>query len=166
MGTRAVARDEGARYREVWPLNGCAMRARQTLLIIILCLATSAAAGETVEISGDWGGLLALYQAKWKALAAKEHVNVRISGPCVSACTALAYYIPRQNICVTPTGSLGFHLAFPPFITQDFPTDIQAWITQKGGLSYHYLWLKAPEIYQFFRQCPFDRNDILRSQRP
>jgi hypothetical protein len=109
-----------------------------------------------VEISGDYGGFMVAYEAKWKKLAS-EHVDVRISGPCVSACTVLAGYIPRENICVTPNGSLGFHLAIPYFVTptlwKDYPPDIQAWITQKGGLSYQLLWLQAPDIYRFFKKC-------------
>ena len=134
------------------------MRAWHALLVVFLCLTTPAAWGETVEISGDYGGLLVAYQAKWKELAAKTDVKVRISGPCVSACTVLAGYIPRENICVTPSGSLGFHLGIPAFITpdlwKDYPPDIQEWISRQGGLSYQLLWLQAPEIYRFFGKCP------------
>ncbi|HML07022.1 MAG TPA: hypothetical protein VK430_02695 [Xanthobacteraceae bacterium] len=133
------------------------MKAWQALSVIVLSLATSVARGETIEISGDYGGLLVAYQAKWKALSEKKDVNVRISGPCVSACTVLAGYIRREKICVTPSGSLGFHLGFPAFITpdlwKDYPTDIQVWISKKGGLSYQLLWLQAPEIYRFFHKC-------------
>ena len=132
------------------------MKTWQALAAIVLSFATSAARGETVEISGDYGGLLVAYQAKWKGLSEKG-VDVRISGPCVSACTVLAGYIPREKICVTPSGSLGFHLAFPDVITpelwKDYPTDIQDWISKKGGLSYRLLWLQAPEIYRFFCKC-------------
>lgn len=135
------------------------MRAWQALAVIILCLTVSAsiARAETVELAGDYGGFLVAYEAKFAKLAA-EHANVRIAGPCVSACTVVAKFIPRQDICVTPKGSLGFHQAFPPFVTptlwKDYPPDIQAWITKKGGLTYSLLWLQAPEIYKFFKKCP------------
>jgi hypothetical protein len=124
--------------------------------MVFLCLTTSLARAETVEISGDYGGFLVAYEAKWKKLAS-EHAKVRISGPCVSACTILAGYIPREDICVTPNGSFGFHLAIPAFVTptlwKDYPPDIQAWITRKGGLTLQLLWLQAPEIYRFFHRC-------------
>jgi len=133
------------------------MRAWQALVIVFLSLTASIARAETVDVSGDYGGFLVAYEAKWAKLAA-AHVKVRISGPCVSACTILAGYVPRQDICVTPKGSLGFHLAIPYFVTptlwKDYPPDIQGWITQKGGLSYSLLWLQAPEIYKFFKKCP------------
>jgi hypothetical protein len=133
------------------------MRAGWALAVIFFCFAASIARAETVEISGDYGGFLVAYEAKWKKLAA-EHGNVRIAGPCVSACTVVAGYVPRENICATPNGSLGFHLAFPYFVTpslwRDYPPDLQAWITKKGGLTYSLLWLQAPEIYRFFKRCP------------
>jgi hypothetical protein len=134
-----------------------AMRAWQALVIVFLSLMLTAARAETVKVAGDYGGFLVAYEAKWKKLA-DEHADVRIAGPCVSACTVLAGYIPRDKICATPQGSLGFHLAFPYFVTptlwKDYPPDIQAWITKKGGLSYSLLWLQAPEIYRFFKRCP------------
>jgi hypothetical protein len=133
------------------------MRAWRVLAIIILCLTASLARAETVEIAGDYGGFLVAYEAKFAKLAA-EHATIRIAGPCVSACTVVAKFVPREDICVTPKGSLGFHQAFPPFVTptlwKDYPPDIQAWITQKGGLTYSLLWLQAPEIYKFFKKCP------------
>lgn len=143
------------------------MRAWQALAVASLCLAASAARAETlaasatraetVDIAGDYGGFVVAYEAKWKKLAA-EHAQIRISGPCVSACTIVAGFVPRQNICVTPQGSLGFHKAFPPFVTptlwKDYPPDIQTWITDKGGLTYQLLWMQAPEIYKFFKKCP------------
>ena len=133
------------------------MRAWRALAVVFLSLSASIVRAETVEVSGDYGGFLVAYEAKWKTLASTQ-ANVRISGPCVSACTILAGYIPRENICVTPNASFGFHLAIPYFITptlwKDYPPDIQWWITQKGGLSYQLLWLQAPEIYRFFKRCP------------
>ncbi len=136
------------------------MRAWQALVVILLSsisFAVSAARAETVQVAGDYGGFLVAYEAKWKKLA-DEHGKVRIAGPCVSACTVVAGYVPRSDICATPKGSLGFHLAFPYFVTpslwKDYPPDIQAWITKKGGLSYSLLWLQAPEIYRFFKRCP------------
>jgi hypothetical protein len=162
---RPAGRDGSARRfaRASWLMfklsiaeTGHAMKVWKVLVILLFFTATSARA-ETVEITGDWGGFLVSYQAKWKKLA-EQGATVRIEGPCVSACTVLAGYIPRKDICVTPNGSMGFHLAIPSFITpdlwKDYPPDIQDWITMSGGLSYKLLWLQAPEIYHFFKKCP------------
>jgi hypothetical protein len=73
------------------------MRARQFLLIAILFLTASAARAETIDVSDFQGGLLSTYQTQWSTLAARG-VRVRIVGPCVSACTILVGYIPRNNI--------------------------------------------------------------------
>lgn len=132
------------------------MRAWQAVLIFALVFLTSPARAETIEIKGDYGGILVIYQAKWEKLA-KSGADIRISGPCVSACTALVGYIPRERICVTPTASMGFHQAIPAFVTPDlwknYPNDIRIWIVKNGGLTYTLMWLQAPEIYKYFNKC-------------
>jgi hypothetical protein len=132
------------------------MRARQCLLALISCLAASAANAETVEITNDRGGVLFLYQIRWEKLAAQK-VNVRIAGPCLSACTILTGYIPRKDICVTPNATLGFHLGTFSFVSAQlwkiYPQDIRTWIEQHGGLSYRVLWMQAPDTYKFFKKC-------------
>jgi hypothetical protein len=137
-------------------LKGAAMRAWQCVLVAILSLVTSVASAETVEITNDRGGLVLAYQMKWEKLAL-QHTNVRIAGPCLSACTILLGYIPRRDICVTPNGSLGFHLATIASVTEQlldvYPEDIRAWIDQHGGLTILPMWLQAPEIFHFFRKC-------------
>ena len=132
------------------------MRTLQTLLIIVGSLAVSFARAETVEITGDYGGLVYWYQLKWEKLASRG-VDVRIVGPCLSACTVLVGYIPRERICVTSNGSLGFHMATENSVTYRlltiYPPDIRSWIDQHGGLSWNILWLQAPALYRFFRRC-------------
>jgi hypothetical protein len=133
------------------------MRTWQTLLIVVVgSLAASFARAETVEIRGDYGGVVYWYQLQWEKLAAKA-VDVRIAGPCVSACTVLLAYIPREKICVTQNASLGFHMATLDFATRlllkIYPPDIRSWIDDHGGLSWNILWLQAPALYRFFRWC-------------
>jgi hypothetical protein len=127
------------------------------LLAAILAFATSVARAETiVNVSDDHGGLLFAYQLQWAGLATQK-VSVRIAGPCVSACTVLLGYIPRENICVTPNASLGFHLATMQFATdalwRAYPQDIRAWIEKNGGLTYQVIYLHAPAIYRFLQKC-------------
>jgi hypothetical protein len=132
------------------------MRAWHCLVISFLLLAVSEARAETVVITNDRGGFLFLYQSKWEKLAAQK-VNVRIEGPCLSACTIITGYIPRKDICVTPNASLGFHQGTFSFVTDElwriYPEDIRAWITQHGGLKFQVLWMQAPELFHFFRKC-------------
>jgi hypothetical protein len=70
------------------------MKVRQWLLAAILSLGVSVARAEIVDVSDDHGGLLSAYQTEWALFAARQ-VDVRIVGPCVSACTVLVGYIPR-----------------------------------------------------------------------
>lgn len=132
------------------------MRAWQCLFMSLLLLASSQVQAETVDITNDRGGFLFLYQSEWKKRAARK-VNVRIDGPCLSACTILTGYIPRKDICVTPKASLGFHQGTFSFVTDElwqiYPEDIRAWITQHGGLKFQVLWMQVPELYHFFHKC-------------
>jgi hypothetical protein len=128
----------------------------QCLLAGNLALFTHPANAETVEITDDRGGFVFLYVEKWQKLQAQK-ANVKIAGPCLSACTVLLGYIPRRDICVTPNASLGFHLATLPSVTQQlldlYPEDINAWLNQHGGLSFRVLWMQAPEIFKYFTKC-------------
>jgi hypothetical protein len=133
------------------------MRAWRYVLVVILSLVTSAASAETIEINNDRGGFVFVYQARWEKLAL-QGVNVRVSGPCLSACTILLGYIPRRDICVTPDASFGFHSATMQFATDQlwkaYPDDIRDWITQQGGLEFLTIrWMQAPEIYKYFHKC-------------
>ncbi len=138
------------------------MRTWPFVLAVILSLVASVASAETVEISNDRGGFVFMYQMRWEKLAA-QGVNVRVSGPCLSACTILLGYIPRKDICVTPNATFGFHLATMQFATEQlwkaYPQDIRAWIDRHGGLAFfQILWMQAPETYRFFRKCADDER--------
>ncbi len=132
------------------------MGVRQFLFAAALSLGASAVSAETIDVSDDHGGLLSAYQTQWATLAARG-VKVRIVGPCVSACTVLVGYIPRQDICVMPNAYLGFHWATTGFHTQElwsvYPADIRQWISQHGGLTNQVIWLQVPYIYRYFRKC-------------
>jgi hypothetical protein len=133
-----------------------ALRAWHAVLASFLLFAPPVAKAETVQIIDDRGGLVIAYQMQW-AMLAPQSVNVQIKGPCVSACTILLGYIPRERICVSSRASLGFHLATPDFVTEDllraYPLDIRLWIEQHGGLTHQIIWLQAPDIYGYFRRC-------------
>ena len=69
------------------------------------------------------------FDQRWAGLAAGKP-QVRVTGPCKSACTVLLKHLPRGNICVTPEASLGFHQALRHEMTNllwsGYPADIRA----------------------------------------
>ena len=111
---------------------------------------------ETIDVSDNHGGSVAEYSARWADLARKG-VNVRIVGPCQSACTVLLGRIPRSRICVTPEASFGFHLAHLASATATlraaYGSDIQGWINSHGGLTKDFIWMRAPDTYSYFHKC-------------
>jgi hypothetical protein len=125
-----------------------------TISLALLTLA--AARAETIDVYDNHGGRVADYDARWAAFGSQS-VSVRIVGPCQSSCTVLLGHIPRSRICVTPSASFGFHLAHVPAATATlwtaYPADIKVWINQHGGLQRDLIWMRAPDIYRFFRQC-------------
>jgi hypothetical protein len=126
------------------------------LTVIALSLAASVAAAETIDVSDDHGGSVAIYNQQWQEYAARG-VSVRIVGPCQSACTVLLGHIPRSRICVTPQARFGFHMARRPDMTalmwRGYGADIRAWINAGGGLTPDFKWMGAPDIYKYFRKC-------------
>jgi hypothetical protein len=121
-----------------------------------VCFACSAAWAETIDVSDNHGGRVAEYDARWAGLSARG-VNVRIVGPCQSACTVLLGHIPYSRICVTPDASFGFHLANLPQATarlwSSYSPGIRAWINAHGGLTREFIWMRAPDVYRYFKKC-------------
>lgn len=126
------------------------------LAVLLLCGSHPAAAAQTISVSDNHGGSVAEYDRRWAKLGA-EGVSVRIVGPCQSACTVLLGHIPRARICVTPQASFGFHLAHLPSaqatLWQAYQPDIRAWIKAHGGLRQDFMWMRAPDVYRYFRKC-------------
>jgi hypothetical protein len=129
---------------------------RFILAVVALVLVALPARAETIDVSDNHGGRVAEYDARWAALA-QRGVSVRIVGPCQSACTVLLGHIPRSRICVTPQASFGFHQARLPEATATlwnaYAADIKGWINQHGGLKQDFIWMRAPDVYHFFRKC-------------
>ena len=123
---------------------------------LFLLLPAPSVSAETIEVYDNHGGRVAEYNSRWAGLAARG-VNVRIVGPCQSACTVLLGHIPRGRICVTSEASFGFHLAKLATATETlrraYPSDIKAWISKHGGLTENFIWLRAPEIFRYFKKC-------------
>jgi len=119
-------------------------------------LAVPAARAETIDVYDNYGGSVAAYDRQWAAHG-QSGASVRITGPCQSACTVLLRHIPRSRICVMPNASFGFHLAKLPQATatlwNGYPGDIKAWINAHGGLKKEFVWMRAPDVYRYFKRC-------------
>lgn len=125
-------------------------------LLFCITLYSFGARAETIDVFDNHGGRVAEYDARWAGLAARG-VNVRVVGPCQSACTVLLRHIPRSRICVTPNASFGFHKAHLATATatlwSGYAADIKDWINQHGGLTDSFIWMRAPDTYRFFKKC-------------
>ena len=128
----------------------------RSLLTAVTCSLAAPALAETIDVYDNHGGSVVQYNARWAGLAARG-VDVRIVGPCQSACTILLGHIPRNKICVTPAARFGFHLARRQDATQmlwsAYQADIRAWIDAHGGLKKDFGWMGAPDIYRYFKRC-------------
>ncbi|MGA2496029.1 MAG: hypothetical protein ABSF67_24430 [Roseiarcus sp.] len=118
--------------------------------------ASVAARAETINVYDDHGGSVAEYDARWAELAARG-VDVKIVGPCQSACTVLLAHIPYDRVCVTPQPRFGFHQAHRADATATlwagYSAGIREWINARGGLTPDFKWMGAPGAYRFFRKC-------------
>ncbi len=61
-------------------------------------------------VNNDWGGRLHEYEARWQQVAIGGG-PVEIMGWCVSGCTLLAAYIPKERLCFGEGAALYFHQA-------------------------------------------------------
>ncbi len=131
-------------------------RSARLLVFTVSCAISAPLHAETIEVYDDHGGSVVAYGHRWARLAGRG-VDVKIVGPCQSACTVLLGHIPRNRICVTPQASFGFHLAKTAKATEllraAYAPDIKAWIRKRGGLTPDFKWMKAPDTYRFFRRC-------------
>jgi hypothetical protein len=132
------------------------MKSGQFILAAMLAIAALPARAETIDVFDNHGGSVAAYNARWAAHA-RRGATVRIVGPCQSACTVLLGHIPRSRICVTSQASFGFHLAHLPQATatlwHSYPADIKAWIKKHGGLQKDFVWMRAPDVFRYFKKC-------------
>jgi hypothetical protein len=133
-----------------------AMSILRSLFTALMCCLAVPAIAETINVNDNHGGSVVQYNTRWAGLAARG-VDVRIVGPCQSACTILLGHIPRNKICVTPAARFGFHLARRQDATQmlwaAYQADIRSWIDAHGGLKKDFIWMGAPDVYRYFKRC-------------
>jgi hypothetical protein len=123
-------------------------------------------ASATMRISDDRGGQIGRYVDTFASL---RHSNERvvIDGLCLSACTIVLGFVPRNRICATPHARLGFHAAWMPdgqgnrvtsstgtrFLWRIYPANVRRWISRKGGLQRRMLWLQGRELMAMVPPC-------------
>src|SRR5947209_18629233 len=81
------------------------------LPFFLLLLVAASPARADLHITGDHGGFVSEYKAKYERIR-DRHERVIIDGICNSACTMVFGIVPINKICVTPKASLGFHQAY------------------------------------------------------
>jgi hypothetical protein len=115
-----------------------------------------------VIITGDKGGDIGAYAAKYRALA-EDGAIFRIDGRCVSACTIVLAYADR--VCVTKRAALGFHeardrsgkrlQAGSDYMMSSYPAPVREYISAHGGLPppYGVMWVTGSALRGLVKPC-------------
>ena len=151
------------------------------LLAAVLLLASVGASQAVVRIADDRGGRIGTYVDKYQGLRISGEAVI-IDGLCASACTIVLGAIPHDKICVTSSATLGFHAAWDfgangraitnPEATQMlyamYPSQVKRWISQRGGLTPHMIFLKGRQLQAMYKPCYLDAqaSAIKPSRRP
>jgi len=136
------------------------------LACVMLVLGSVAAEAATVRIVEDRGGRIGNYVRDYTALKHSGE-RVAIDGPCLSACTLILGFVPRERICVTRQARLGFHAAWNPgangattisdagtrFLMDVYPGHVRSWLARKGGLSRQMVYLEGRELAAMYPRC-------------
>jgi hypothetical protein len=77
-------------------------------LLLLFGLSAPAMAAEKIQFDG--GGSVVEYIQKYTSLRNAEG-KVEVDGACISACTLFLGLMPKDSVCATPFGLLGFHSA-------------------------------------------------------
>jgi hypothetical protein len=142
------------------------MRAHLFAVTVLSTALTITSASATVRISGDNGGLMEDYTARFQQVR-QSGEPVVIDGACYSACTMVLGLVPRDQICATPNAVLGFHAAWQfdksgtrvasPSGTHDllktYPASVRAWIARHGGLTPNMKFVRGRELAAIVAPC-------------
>ena len=141
-----------------------------TGLLAATFLLTGAGTGfAVVRIADDRGGQIGRYVERYEQLRASGQ-TVIIDGLCASSCTIVLSAIPPERICVTPNANLAFHAAWDfgahgraitnlgatRMLYSMYPSPIQHWIANRGGLSPRMIFLRGRQLEAMYRPCYFD----------
>src|SRR5215467_14164680 len=145
------------------------MKLTTGLLAAVLLLIGMAPSQAVVRIADDRGGRIGTYVDKYQGLRTSGEAVI-IDGLCASACTIVLGAIPHDRICVTSAATLGFHAAWDfgangravtnPEATQMlysmYPSSVRHWISQRGGLTPHMIFLRGKQLQAMYKPCYLD----------
>jgi len=148
---------------------GLEMKFVTGLLAAVLLVAGVGASHAVVRIAEDRGGRIGTYVDKYQGLRSSGE-TVIIDGLCASACTIVLGAVPHDKICVTSHANLGFHAAWDfgangravtnPEATQMlysmYPSPVRRWISQRGGLTPHMIFLRGKQLMGMYKPCYLD----------
>ena len=137
---------------------------RSVTLILIWLMGVSPALAE--RISDDAGGLIDTYVQRFSRIRDSGERMV-VDGQCLSACTLVLAFVPRERICVTPNASFGFHAAWSPDVAggvagdskatellwKMYPPAIRNWIRAHGGLGERMIYLRGRPLAAMYPAC-------------
>ena len=137
---------------------------RYATLIAICLMAVSPALAES--ITNDSGGLIDTYVQRFHRVRDSGE-RIVVDGQCLSACTLVLAFVPRERICVTPNAVFGFHSAWSydgqggealnRGATQSmwnmYPERIRAWIRANGGLHQNLIYLRGRQLAALYPTC-------------
>jgi hypothetical protein len=137
-----------------------------TAAVAAATVISSPSAHATIRLANDPGGLIAAYQHRFERARATGE-RIIIDGSCLSACTLAIGLVPREQFCVTPKAVLGFHAAWTPtpyggravsvgatqHMMNIYPSYVQGWINQHGGLKPQMIFLKGDELTSMVPAC-------------
>ncbi|WP_425909842.1 hypothetical protein [Nitrobacter sp. TKz-YC02] len=145
------------------------MRVVTGLLAAIFLLGHVVASHAVVRIGEDRGGRIGTYLDKYEAVR-NSGQSVVIDGLCASACTIVLGTVPHDKICVTSHAALGFHAAWDIgsngravtnseatlMLYSMYPSAIQRWIKERGGLTRRMIFLRGRQLADMYRPCYLD----------
>jgi hypothetical protein len=137
---------------------------RPVTFILIWLMGVSPALAE--RIGDDVGGLIDTYVQRFSRIRNSGERMV-VDGQCLSACTLVLAFVPRERICVTPNAVFGFHSAWSydaqggqaldQKATQSlwdmYPERIRQWIRANGGLHQKLVYLRGRQLAAFYPIC-------------
>jgi hypothetical protein len=146
---------------------GLAAAVASAVVTFVACVMVPSVASAEVRIVSDPGGEVASYIRKYQDVRAAGD-KVVIDGPCLSACTLLTAFVPKNRICVTSRAVLGFHAASyyddasrtlvptregSRLVMRLYPAEIRSWIMRHGGLQPSLIALRGRELAAMYRTC-------------
>jgi hypothetical protein len=145
------------------------MRPHLIAAAILSAVLTATSASATVLLSGDDGGQMEQYTARFQQIRDSGEPVV-IDGTCLSACTMVLGLVPRDRICATERAVLGFHTAWAydssggrvasasgtRELMKTYPARVRAWIARRGGLTPKIMYLRGRELASIVPLCGDD----------